>query len=71
MPERMTEREQFYYGKGYADGKKELVQSVCDSLSEEFYGYDSENDYYAGFDDGIKRAMRLMKAEVRDEDGRE
>jgi len=53
------------------NGRKALVQSVCDSLEEEFYDYDSKNDYYAGFDDGLKRAMRLMKAEVRGEDGRE
>jgi hypothetical protein len=59
------------YHKGYIDGREELVQSVCDSLREEFYDYDSENDYYAGFDDGLKRAMRLMKAEVREQDGRE
>ena len=48
------------------DGRKELAQSVCDSLREEFYDRDSETDYYAGFDDGLKRAMRLMKAEVRE-----
>jgi hypothetical protein len=49
-----------------ADGRKELVQSVCDSLREELYDGDSEDDYDAGFDNGIKRAMRLMKAEVRE-----
>jgi hypothetical protein len=49
-----------------ADGRKELVQSVCDSLREELYDDDSEDDYDAGFDNGIKRAMRLMKAEVHE-----
>jgi hypothetical protein len=49
-----------------ADGRKALVQSVCDSLREELYDDDSEDDYDAGFDNGIKRAMRLMKAEVRE-----
>lgn len=58
------------YYKGYKDGQKALVQSVCDSLEEEFYDYDSETDYFAGFDNGLKRAMRLMKAEVRKQDGR-
>jgi hypothetical protein len=54
-----------------SNGRKALVQSVCDSLREELYDDDSEDDYDAGFDNGIKRAMRLIKAEVRGEDGRE
>jgi hypothetical protein len=69
MAEKMTEREQIYYGEGYADGyadgRKKLVQSVCDSLSESLYGYnDCKTEYYAGLNDGIKSAMRLMKAEA-------
>lgn len=68
MPDEMTE---FYYGKGYADGRKELVQSVCDSLREEFYNYDYMTDYQTGFNHGIKRAMRVMKAEGRVSDGRD
>jgi hypothetical protein len=40
-----------------------MVTRVCDSLREEFYGYDSETDYYAGFDEGLKRAMRIIKSE--------
>ena len=69
MTEQMTEREKLCYSKGYADGRKELVRSVCNSLEEEFYDYNSETDYYAGFDDGLKRAMILMRAEERDSDG--
>ena len=63
----MTERDQFYYGRGFTDGWKngqeKMVIRVCDSLREEFYGYDSETDYYAGFDEGLKRAMRIIKSE--------
>jgi hypothetical protein len=62
----MTEDEKFYYNKGYADGKKELVHGLCASFEEEFYNYETKHDYYSGFDDGLKRAMRLMKAEVRE-----
>lgn len=62
----MTEDEKFYYNKGHADGKKELVHGLCASLEEEFYNYDTKNDYYSGFNDGLKRAMRLMKAEIRE-----
>jgi hypothetical protein len=39
MAEKMTERDQFYYGKGYADGKKELSQSVCDILRHDGTGW--------------------------------
>lgn len=66
MTEKMTEREQLCYDKGRADGRKELVQSICDSLEEELYDYDSKNDYCAGFDAGLERAWRLMRAEVRE-----
>jgi len=43
-----------------------LVQSICDSLEEELYDYDSKNDYCAGFDAGLERAWRLIRAEVRE-----
>jgi hypothetical protein len=46
------------------------LQSLCDSLRHEFYGYDSETDYYAGYDDGIKRAMTMIESE-RESNGRE
>lgn len=53
------------YKKGMTPnvGREKLVTRVCDSLRAEFYGYDSETDYYAGFDDDLKRAMRIIKSE--------
>lgn len=48
---------------------RRTLQSICDSLRHEFYGYDSETDYYAGYDDGIKRAMTMIESE-RGEDGK-
>ena len=49
--------------------RRRTLQSICDSLRHEFYGYDSETDYYAGYDDGIKRAMTMIESE-RGEDGK-
>jgi hypothetical protein len=43
--------------------RRRTLQSVCDSLRHEFYGYDSETDYYAGYDEGIKRAMAMIESE--------
>ena len=43
--------------------RRKTLQSICDSLRHEFYGYDSETDYYAGYDDGIKRAMTMIESE--------
>jgi hypothetical protein len=68
MAEKMTERDQFYYGKGYADGKKELSQSVCDILRNELYDYAINNglisNYDAGHDDGIKSALKILEREA-------
>jgi len=50
--------------------RRRTLQSICDSLRHEFYGYDSETDYYAGYDDGIKRAMAMIESECGS-DGRE
>lgn len=64
MAEKMTECEQCYYSKGCADGKKELVQSVCDILQQELYDYSKDiniTNYLAGYDDGIKRAIDVLK----------
>jgi hypothetical protein len=34
------------------------------------YGYDdSETDYYAGYDDGIKRAMEILRGQAGVDDG--
>jgi len=50
--------------------RRRTLQSICDSLRHEFYGYDSETDYYAGYDDGIKRAMNMIESE-RGEGGKD
>jgi hypothetical protein len=49
--------------------RRRTLQSLCDSLRHEFYGYDSETDYYTGYDDGIKRAMTMIESE-RGDDGK-
>jgi hypothetical protein len=73
MAEKMTERDQFYYGKGYADGKKELSQSVCDILRNELYDYAINNglisNFDAGYEAGIKRAMKILRGQAGVDDG--
>jgi hypothetical protein len=56
--------------KDYANDRERLVQFVCDILRSELYGYDdSETDYYAGYDDGIKRAMEILRGQAGVDDG--
>jgi hypothetical protein len=52
--------------------RKESDKYVCDKLQAELFDYSKGfliSNYEAGYDDGVKRAMALMKE--RGEDGRE
>jgi hypothetical protein len=52
--------------------RKESDKYVCDKLQAELFDYGKGfliSNYEAGYDDGVKRAMALMKE--RDEDGKE
>jgi hypothetical protein len=48
MAEKMTEREQFYYGKGYADGRIAFLEEIMKGIYEIddcLYNDDYENGY--------------------------
>jgi hypothetical protein len=53
--------------------RRESDKCVCDKLQTELFDYNKGfliSDYEAGYDDGIKKAIDILK-EVRDSDGRE
>ena len=56
-----TERDSFYYGQGYNAGRKELVDELMGKLSEEVDG-DIDDEWYAGRDCGIDRAMDIVES---------
>lgn len=61
-----TERDNFYYGKGYKDGRKELVDELMSKLSEEADG-GIDDEWYAGRDCGIDRAMDIVESMTGDD----
>jgi hypothetical protein len=53
--------------------RRESEQCVCDKLQAELFDYGKGfliSNYEAGYDDGIKKAIDILKGE-RDSDGRE
>ena len=52
--EKMTERDEFYYGKGYADGRKELGRE----LLEEIYA-DDDLVWYCSCNDANSAICRI------------
>lgn len=70
MAEQMTEREQFYYGKGYADGRIALLKEINEELEtvdEYLYGDDWSN----GYNTAIDNVINVINKVVGDSDGRE
>ena len=61
-----TERDSFYYGQGYKDGRKEMVDELMGKLSEEVDG-DIDDEWYAGRDCGIDRAMDIVESMTGDD----
>jgi len=60
MAKRMTEREQFYYGKGYTDGKKALLEEIgtrIDEMSDYPYPYDA---YGKGYYVAVNRVIDII-----------
>lgn len=66
MAKKMTEREQFYYGKGYVQGKIDFAKEVVERLKKDYA--DTCNSEY---NDGIDNAMRVIDEIAGDLDGRE
>jgi hypothetical protein len=69
MAKKMTEREQFYYGKGYAQGKIDFAKEVMERIGciETCYG----DDYDMGVDWAVCEALKIINEMVGGSDGRE
>lgn len=53
-------------------GRRELDKSICDRLQAELFDYSKGfliSDYEAGYDEGIKRAIDILKG-ASDSDGK-
>jgi hypothetical protein len=60
MAKKMTEREQFYYGKGYIDGKIALLEEInkgIDEMSDYPYPYDA---YGKGYYVAVNRVIDII-----------
>jgi hypothetical protein len=71
MAEKMTEREQFYYGKGYTDGKMALLKEIgtrIDEMSDYPYPYDA---YGKGYYVAVNRVIDIINDLVGDSNVRE
>ena len=59
MAEKMTEREQFYYGKGYAQGKNDFVEEIMKGIYEiDDCLYD--DDYASGYNTAISKVIDVV-----------
>lgn len=66
---KMTEREQFCYDKGYEQGKTDFAKELAERVAciETYY----DDDYDMGVDHAINEALRIIDGMVGDSDGRE
>jgi hypothetical protein len=66
--EKMTEREQFYYGKGYVQGKIDFAKDAMEKIGciETCYG----DDYDNGVNYAVCEALRIINEMVGGSDGR-
>ena len=69
MAEKMTEREQFYYGKGYVQGKIDFAKEAAERISRIDICYG--DDYEMGVDWAVCEALKIIDEMVGDSDGRE
>lgn len=65
MAEKMTEREQFYYGKGYAKGRIDLLIEINEELKE--IDDNCSNEYKAG----VNRVVYILNKVAGVKDDRE
>ena len=64
----MTEREQFYYGKGYVQGKIDFAKEVAERIGCIETCYDGE--YSMGVDWVVGKALKIINEVAGGEDGR-
>jgi hypothetical protein len=70
MAKKMTEREQFYYGKGYADGRIAFLKEIM----KDIYEIDDclyDDDYANGFNAAINKVIDAVNKAAGVKNGRE
>ncbi len=70
MAAKMTEREMFYYGKGYADGRIALLKKIM----KDIYEIDDclyDDDYANGYNTAINKVIDVINKVAGGSDGRE
>ncbi|MCR5440277.1 MAG: hypothetical protein K6F01_12710 [Selenomonas sp.] len=68
MAKKMTEREQFYYGKGYVQGKIDFAKEVVEQVGciSTCYG----DEYDNGVDYAVRKVLEIIEEMVGGSDGR-
>lgn len=69
MAKKMTEREQFYYGKGYVQGKIDFAKEVMERIG--CIEACDDDEYNMGADWAVCEALRIIDEMVGGSDGRE
>ena len=69
MAKKTTEREQFYYGKGYVQGKIDFAKEVMERIG--CIEACDDDEYNMGADWAINEALRIINEMVGGSDGRE
>lgn len=69
MAEKMTECEQLYYGKGYAQGKIDFAKVVMERVG--CIGTCYDDDYGMGVNWAVHEVLRIINEMVGVSDGRE
>ena len=69
MAEKMTEREQFYYGKGYVQGKIDFAKEVMERIG--CIETCCNEEYDMGVDWAVCEALKIINEMVGVSDGRE
>lgn len=64
MAKKMTEREQFYYGEGYTQGKIDFAEELIERIECIKTCYCDEYD--SGVDYAVRRALQIINEMVGD-----
>ena len=70
MAEKMTEREQFYYDKGYSEGRIAFLEEIMKGI----YEIDDclyNDDYANGYNTAINKVIDAVNKAAGGSDGRE
>jgi hypothetical protein len=65
MAKKMSEREQFYYGKGYVKGRIDLLIEINEELKE------IDDNYSNEYKSGVNRVLYILNKVAGVKNGRE